>query len=429
MLCSTQRMGSRFCLNDKGVLIDSKDSKDLAALCRVCGKPVKRENDFQLFQHIDKQCEHLVLSEVCERLTSLLSDELRLSIPIDYSCSNNLPVELSHCSLLVDTDTRPLIELTFLDNQVIYLTIALEDSEVDQKQIHQLRTRFESVIEVNLSNLAVPSTDFTIYLKENILNSQFHKRCSWLSFNPLHPLTRNIASLEYSSIESEQQKALSQLEQINEKINLANGTLDRIKADTETAQHNLTRYQNEKRQYDLHRNIEDLKQTESSLLTEISKLRRKKSELYNGTATSRKNQKIEELRDTYATGQIHIAKQEKEKEKLTTDVSRLKKQIETSKQDIDNAKWLKRVLERFNCTFGDLEQELTQIVKLSDSFEEYKSRANRSQANLSELESKVEKKQQELTDTLQGIEYYNKERFHLFRENKKLKDLVESGDM
>ncbi|MFA0230534.1 hypothetical protein AB4491_16310, partial [Vibrio sp. 10N.261.45.A7] len=150
---------------------------------------------------------------------------------------------------------------------------------------------------------------------------------------------------------------------------------------------------------------------------------------YNGTATSRINQKIEDLRDTYATGQLHIAKQEKEKEKLTTDVSRLKKQIETSKQDIDNAKWLKRVLERFDCTFGDLEQELTQIVKLSDSFEEYESRANRSQANLSELESKVEKKQQELTDTLQGIEYYNKERFHLFRENKKLKDLVESGDV
>ena len=29
MLCSTQRMGIRFCLNDKGELIDSKESKDL----------------------------------------------------------------------------------------------------------------------------------------------------------------------------------------------------------------------------------------------------------------------------------------------------------------------------------------------------------------------------------------------------------------
>lgn len=198
-------------------MIDSKDNRALTAFCRVCGEPVKREEDFQLFQHIDKQCEHLVLSEICERLTSLLSDQPRLSIPIDYSCTNSIPVELSHCSLLVDTDTRPLIELTLLDNQAIYLTIALEDSEVDQKQIHQLRTRFESVIEINLSNLAVPSTDFTTYLKENVLNSQFHKRCSWLSFNPLHSLTRNIASLEHSSIESEQQRALSELEQINEK--------------------------------------------------------------------------------------------------------------------------------------------------------------------------------------------------------------------
>ncbi|MGR3989117.1 hypothetical protein [Vibrio harveyi] len=429
MLYSTQRMGIRFCLNEKGELIDSKESKDLTALCRVCGEPVKREEDFQLFQHIDKQCEHLVLSEVCERLISLLSGDLQLPIPIDYSCTNSISVELSHCSLLVDTDTRPLIELTLLDNQTIYLTIALEDSEVDQKQIHQLRTRFESVIEVNLSNLAVPSTDFTTYLKENVLNSQFHKRCSWLSFNPLHPLTRNIASLEHSSIESEQQSALIQLEQINEKINLANGTLERIKADTEMAQHNLTRYQNEKRKYDLHRNIEDLKQTENSLLTEISKLRRKKSELYNGTATSRLNQKVEELRDTYATGLLHIAKQSKEKEQLATDVSRLKKQIETSKQDINSAKWLKRVLERFDCTFGDLEQELTQIVQLSESIEDYENRSNRARNALSALESKIEKKHKELQDTLDGIEYYKKEKFQLFRDNKALKDLVVNGDV
>lgn len=429
MLCSTQRMGIRFCLNEKGELIDSKESKDLTALCRVCGEPVKREEDFQLFQHIDNQCEHLVLSEVCERLTSLLSSELQLSIPIDYSCTNSLPVELNHCTLLVDNDNRPLIELTLLDNQAIYLTIALEDSEVDQKQIHQLRTRFESVIEVNLSNLAVPSTDFTTYLKENVLNSLFHKRCSWLSFNPLHPLTRNIASLEHSSIESEQQSALTQLEQINEKINLANGTLDRIKADTETAQHNLTRYQNEKRKYDLHRNIEDLKKQEKDLLTKISSLKRQRSELYNGTTSSKISEEITELRQTYATGKRLIEDQRREKRSLNTEIKQLKEQIEASNQDIINAKWLRRVLERFDCTFGNLEQELTQIVQLSESIEDYENRSNRARDALSELESKVEKKQKDLSDALKGIEYYNKEKFKLFREHKKLKDLVENGDV
>ncbi|WP_373942819.1 hypothetical protein L0991_03495 [Vibrio chagasii] len=429
MLCSTQRMGIRFCLNEKGELIDSKESKDLTALCRVCGEPVKREEDFQLFQHIDKQCEHLVLSEVCERLTSLLSDELRLSIPIDYSCTNSIPVELSHCSLLVDTDTRPLIELTLLDNQAIYLTIALEDSEVDQKQIRQLRTRFESVIEVNLSNLAVPSTDFTTYLKENVLNSQFQKRCSWLSFNPLHPLARNIASLEHSSIESEQQRALSELEQINERVNLANGTLHRIKADTETAQHNLTRYQNEKRKYDLHINIEDLKKQEQDLLTKVSNLKRQRSELYNGKTSSKISEEITELRQTYATGKRLIEDQRREKRSLNTEIKQLKEQIESSDQDILNAKWLKRVLERFDCTFGDLEQELTQIVQLSESIEDYENRSNRARNALSELESKVEKKQKDLSEALKGIEYYNKEKFKLFREHKKLKDLVENGDV
>lgn len=69
----------------------------------------------------------------------------------------------------------------------------------------------------------------------------------------------------------------------------------------------------------------------------------------------------------------------------------MKEQIESSDQDILNAKWLKRVLERFDCTFGDLEQELTQIVQLSESIEDYENRSNRARNALSELESKVEK--------------------------------------
>ncbi|MBN8115099.1 hypothetical protein J0J31_23010, partial [Vibrio vulnificus] len=92
----------------------------------------------------------------------------RLALPIDYSCTNSIGVEIVHCSLLVDNNTRPLIELTLTDNQTIYLTIALEDSETDKQQILELRQRFESVIEVNLSGLTVPSSDFTSYLRDSV---------------------------------------------------------------------------------------------------------------------------------------------------------------------------------------------------------------------------------------------------------------------
>ncbi|TOO18442.1 hypothetical protein CGH40_25075, partial [Vibrio parahaemolyticus] len=66
------------------------------------------------------------------------------------------------------------------------------------------------------------------YLSDKVLDDQFHKRCTWLSFNPLHPLTRNIASIEQSSIENEQQRALSKLEKVNERIKVANHTLEQM---------------------------------------------------------------------------------------------------------------------------------------------------------------------------------------------------------
>ncbi len=69
MLCSTQRIGIRFCLNDNGTLVDAKNSLILSANCRVCGNAVSRKETFQLFQHSDNQCDYLVLSEVCERLS------------------------------------------------------------------------------------------------------------------------------------------------------------------------------------------------------------------------------------------------------------------------------------------------------------------------------------------------------------------------
>ncbi|ELA8085027.1 TPA: hypothetical protein N2742_000123 [Vibrio parahaemolyticus] len=429
MLCSTQRMGIRFCLNDNGVLIDSKESNDLIGQCRVCSKIVQREKSFQLFQHSDKQCEHLVLSEICERLTYLISHQQRLAIPIDYTCTNSISVDVAHCSLLIDTDTRPLIELTLQDNQALYLTIALEDSEVDQNQIQALRKRFDSVIELNLSDLAVPSTDFTSYLSDKVLDDQFHKRCTWLSFNPLHSLTRNIASIEQSSIENEQQRALSELEKVNERIKVANHTLEQINSDIVTTQTTLTHYHNQKHKYDLSKNIEDLKRQESELFKKISTLKRQRSELLSGNTTSRLSDKVEELRAAYSLGKQHIKQQEFEKNSLERQIERLTNQKSEFDKEIDNAKWLRRVLEKFDCSFGDLEQELMQIVELSESYDQYQNKSRLAQNKLNELEANVNKKQEELDEVKKGVEFYKAQKFKLFKENQGLKKLVESGDV
>ncbi len=429
MLCSTQRMGIRFCLDDSGGLIDSKESNDLTGHCRVCGKSVQREKSFQLFQHSDKQCEHLVLSEICERLTYLISAQQRLTIPIDYSCTNSICIDVIHCSLLIDTDTRPLIELTLQDNQAIYLTIALEDYEVDQNQIRALRKRFDSVIELNLSDLTVPSTDFTSYLKDKVLDDQFHKRCTWLSFNPLHPLTRNIASIEQASIEKERQRALSELEQVNERVKVAGHTLEQINCDIVIMQTTLTHYHNQKHKYDLSKNIEDLKQQESELFAKISTLKRKKSELLSGNITSRLNDKVEGLRATYSSGKRYLQQQESEKFRLEREIECLVTQKSKLDKEIDNANWLRRVLDKLDCSFGDLEQELMQIVELSESYYQYQNKLRLAQNKFNELDSNVNKKQEELNEVKKALEFYKAQKFKLFKENQGLKKLVESGDV
>ncbi|MEZ8063303.1 MULTISPECIES: hypothetical protein [Vibrio] len=429
MLSSTQRMGIRFCLNNNGVLIDSKESNDLAGHCRVCGKSVQREKSFQLFQHSDKQCDHLVLSEICERLAYLISEQQRLTIPIDYTCTNSISVDVTHCTLLIDTDTRPLIELTLQDNQAIYLTIALEDCVVDQNQILALRKRFDSVIELNLSGLTVPSTDFTSYLSDKVLDDQLHKRCTWLSFNPLHSLTRNIASIEQSSIEDKQQQALSELDQVNERIEVANYTLEQINRDIVKTQTTLIHYQNQTDKYDLSKNIHDLKKQESELVAKISTFKRQRSELLSGNSTSGLNTKVEQLRAAYSSGKYHLKQQEFEKNNLERQIERLKVQKSNFDKEIDNAKWLRRVLEKFDCSFGDLEQELTQIVELSESYDQYQNKYRLAEHNLNELEFNVEKKQGELDEAKKGVEFYKAQKFKLFKENQGLQKLVESGDV
>ncbi|OZT86547.1 hypothetical protein CIK04_01190 [Vibrio sp. 03_296] len=429
MLCSTQRMGIRFCLNDNGTLVDAKNSLILSANCRVCGNAVSRKETFQLFQHSDNQCDYLVLSEVCERLSNLISEQKRLALPIDYSCTNSISVEIVHCSLLVDSNTRPLIELTLTDNQTIYLTIALEDSETDKQQILELRQRFESVIEVNLSGLTVPSSDFTSYLRDSLLNNQFHRFCKWLAFNPLYPLTRNIASIEADSILHARQIAFDELSKVEERIKTSNSTLEQIGRDTITAQDNLHRFQSQKHKYNLSRNIESLKGEERNLLAEISKLKQQRSELLSDSTTASLNYQLNELRSSYASGKQHLEQQKREKNRLTTQIDRLEQQKESIQEEIQNAKWLRSILARFDCTFGNIEDELNKIVQISESYVDYENKARLAQNKLTSLEEDLERKRKELDEEKKGVEFYKKEKFRMFKENQQLKTLVKNGNV
>ncbi len=422
-------MGIRFCLNDNGTLVDAKNNLILSANCRVCGNIVSRKETFQLFQHLDNQCDYLVLSEVCELLSNLIFEQKRLALPIDYSCTNSIGVEIVHCSLLVDNNTRPLIELTLTDNQTIYLTIALEDSETDKQQILELRQRFESVIEVDLSGLTVPSSNFTSYLRDSVLNSQFHKLCKWLAFNPLYPLTRNIASIEAASIQNEQQIALDELSKVEERINISNSTLEQIGRDTITAQDNLHRLQSQKHKYDLNRNIESLKGEKHNLLAEISKLKQQRSELLSGSTKISSNYQLNEQRSSYALGKQHLEQQKQEKNRLTTQINRLKQQQVSIQDEIQNAKWLKSILARFDCTFGNIEDELSKIVQITESYVDYENKARLAQNKLTSLEVELERKRKELDEEKKGVEFYKKERFRMFRENQQLKILAKNGNV
>lgn len=362
-------MRIRFCLDDRGALIDSKKSDDLSGNCRVCTGKLFREKTTQLFQHSDKQCTYLVISEISERLSNLIAANKRLSIPIDYRGMNNTEVDVLHCSLLVDREFRPLIQLTITDNQIIYLSVELKDAEIENKQISELRQHFQSVIKVNLNDLIVPSTNFTDYLKNNVLDHQFHKRCSWLSFNPLHPLTNDIAAIETASIEQERQQALTDLGYTKKRLE----------------------------QY-------------------------KTSELLLSSTNQKLNEQVTELRTVYALGKKYIEQQRKEE-------VRLKSEVKLISDDIKNASWLKTVLARFDCSFGDIESELCQIIEILDSFERFDKQCKLTKKNLDSLKSEIEKKQKELDQHKIDVEYYNKKKFQLFRENQQLKAILDEGNV
>jgi len=421
MLFSSQRIGIRYSLSLSGEAIDAKNNNSLEGKCQACGERVSRQRSSQLFQHSSNQCMNIVLSEIIERLTRLFMTVQKVSLPIDIKSSDGIEQVVVNSSSVISMNTRPLLKLVLVGNQIIYLTIKLEDSQLSCEQLSILKQKNDSVIEVDLSDLTIPASNFTSYLEKNVLNENFYKRCLWLSFNPLDPLIRNIASLEHASIEREKEEALQDLSIVEKQISDENNTLEMINSSAQIMKEELEKSQKLLKKINLTQSIDYLQKTESTLISNVENLRIEKSKLIQSNTEDKLTQKIRVLRNQYREGKNYIDAQEVIKKKLKRNIDEKNNEINLIEQDIKRAKWMQTILTKFGFKFSDFQNEIEQIDLIFKSQDLYERKYSQAKSKYELVEDNLRKKEKELSETKKSVDFYKKEKFQLSRENNVLK--------
>ena len=421
MLFSSQRIGIRYCLSLSGKAIDAKQNNSLEGNCQACGESISRQRPSQLFQHSSRQCMNIVLSEITERLSTLFRSGQKISLPLDIKSSEAIEQVIVNCSPLISTNVRPLLKLALEDNQVIYLTIKLEDSQLSSEQLSNLKQQNYSVIEVDLSDLTIPSSNFTSYLEKYVLNEAFHQRCFWLSFNPLDSLARNIASLEHASIERNRKEALNELSIVEKQIDGAKQALETINSSARITEEKLEQSQELLRKIDINQSIDYLLNIESDLKNNIEILRIEKSKFLQSNTEAKLTQQIRILRQTYHKGKTYVDAQEATRQKLQCDIDKKLNEISFIEEDIKQAKWMQVILTKFGFKFSEFQKEIEQIELIFNSQDLYERKYSQAKSNYESVEDDLRKKEEELNKLKEAIEFYKKEKFRLSRENNILK--------
>lgn len=427
MLSSSHRIGLRFCIDSDGRLIDSRTSEELNAMCRTCGTPVMRHSPNQFFQHADKQCEGALSSELLERLCSAFIEIGHISLPITFDNSESTAQVVIAAEVNYEHSAMPILALTLTGGQLIYLSLRTEDYALSHHQLMALRESFQSVIEVDISTLTLPSSELTAYLHDQVVSESFVNRCTWLALSPLAPLTRTIAALEADSLAKQKEQAEKALTSVQKRLQEAQTEL-RFSADI------LDKVA-------LYQSAEALEYKRTHLIQQVNNLTEKKrqldSQVKNGTHSHEVNQlsnQVEILRGQFRSGREHVREIENEINYAKKNLSCIENQAIGKRQELDSlnkklseVNWMKSFLSHIDMTFDDFESVAAKVDHAFNQLETLEKRIKSKNSNLVNLDELYSNKDKALNEAKKDVEFYSKQKFALFREvNQLRKQLAES---
>jgi len=416
MIASSDRLGLKFCQREDGSLVNSIICNDLKAICRTCNSPIIRSTSNQLFQHVEKQCEGALFSELLERFSLIFTEVGGISLPITRDNAEFSSQIVVAAKVKYEIDVMPILALTLGGGQLIYLCLRTYDHALSARQLTSLRESFQSLIELDISNLTLPSSGLTNYLRNHVVNNTFSTCYTWLSLSPLSPLTRTIASLEAKLLAHRTVQEKSKLERIQ-------SVLEETKSEFNVIRDNLQRAKNELYQAEgvldkvaAYNSAEDLRKECINLEGQIKAFKEDRKLLKSKYGASTKFQlnggiesEIIELRAIYRSGKRHIESQQKE-------VSSLTKQIESLNKQISDTKWIKKFLSYMDIPLIDIQSS---VAKVTDAFNEIDMLNNQikiKRDGLIDINKQIDIKSKKLKEDKDLVEYYSKEKFKLFRE-------------
>ncbi|MEZ8095515.1 hypothetical protein ACED51_15575 [Photobacterium swingsii] len=431
MLSSSHRIGLRFCIDSDGRLIDSRTSEELNAMCRTCGTPVMRHSPNQFFQHADKQCEGALFSELLERLCSTFIEIGHISLPITFDNSESTAQGVIAAEVNYEHSAMPILALTLTGGQLIYLSLRTEDYALSHHQLMALRESFQSVIEVDISTLTLPSSELTAYLRDQVVSESFVNRCTWLALSPLAPLTRTIAALEADSLAKQKEQAdkvlisvQRHLQEAKTELRLSTDILDKVA---------------------LYESVEALNNERTYLIQQVNNLSEKKrqldSQVQHGTHSHEANQlssQVETLREQFRSGRRHVREIESEIDFARKNLSRVENQAIEKRQEIESldkklseVNWMKGFLSHIDMTFEDFQSVAAKVDHAFNQLETLEKRIKSKNSNLVDLDEQLSSKNKVLSEAKSTADFYSKQKFALFREVNQLREQlaeVKGGD-
>ncbi|PSW06734.1 hypothetical protein [Photobacterium lipolyticum] len=431
MLSSSQRIGLRFCIDSDGRLIDSRTSEELNAMCRTCGTPVMRHSPNQFFQHADKQCEGSLFSELLERLSSTFIEIGHISLPITFDNSESTAQDVIAAEVNYEHSVIPILALTLTGGQLIYLSLRTEDYVLSHHQLKALRESFQSVIEMDISTLTLPSSGLTAYLRTQVVSESFINRCTWLALSPLAPLTRTIATLEANTLSKQKKQAEKELSSVQKHLQEAQTEL-RFSAEI------LDKVA-------LYKSAEALKNERTHLIQQVNNLTEKKSQLEsqikNGAYSHEANQlasQVETLREQFRSGRRHVREIESEIDFARKNLSSVENQAIKKRQELESldkklseVNWMTGFLSHINMTFEDFQSVAAKVDHAFNQLETLEKRIKSKNSNLVDLDEQLSSKSKVLSEAKSTVDFYSKQKFALFREVNQLREQlaeVKGGD-
>ncbi|KMV28381.1 hypothetical protein AB733_24105 [Photobacterium swingsii] len=352
-------------------------------------------------------------------------------MPITFDNSESTAQGVIAAEVKYEHSMMPILALTLTGGQLIYLSLRTEDYALSHHQLMALRESFQSVIEMDISTLTLPSSGLTAYLRTQVVSESFVNRCAWLALSPLAPLTRTIAALEANSLSKQKTQAEKELSSVQKHLQEAQTEL-RFSADILD-------------QVALYESAEALKNERTHLIQQVNNLSEKKrqleSQIKNGAHSHEATQlasQVEVLREQFRSGRRHVREIESEIDFARKNLNRVENQAIEKRQELESldkklseVNWMKGFLSHIDMTFEDFKSVTEKVDHAFNQLATLEKRIRSKNSTLVDLDEQLISKNQMLSEAKNTADFYSKQKFALFREVNQLREQlaeVKNGD-